>query len=425
MGVGMGAKSLEDRLRDGSFTGSRLAHLLVLGAEFERECRDADEADRVWFENDQRLRADLPWLHERYLAGASYADLAREFAADYGLKHHAFASRLSRRFRSAGLTTRQKANVGWRERVSDDECFDVAARLGIAAAAVELGVSQSAICSRIKDLGWSERFYQARRDNGFAANTTVAKLLNVDPITVGNMVADGRLSDPIDIDAVRSAVACVVLDAYREPLIWGRTAVKRCVGCGSLFNERRGLRGRRIGAGAFCTPECKRKLVGNEHQKLQAQRMLSRATVQIKSPRVKMRKTPLVAGPCCVCSELLVARQQTKHALHCDGCVTEAQRAVRKADRDRRKARQRGAFKTARVHRRKVFERDKWRCHICGKRIDKSLTAPDRGSATLDHIQPLAFGGEHSMHNIKAAHLSCNSARGHRGEFPMMLPLAA
>jgi 5-methylcytosine-specific restriction endonuclease McrA len=53
------------------------------------------------------------------------------------------------------------------------------------------------------------------------------------------------------------------------------------------------------------------------------------------------------------------------------------------------------------------------------------LTAPDRGSATLDHIQPLAFGGEHSMHNIKAAHLSCNSARGHRGEFPMMLPLAA
>jgi 5-methylcytosine-specific restriction endonuclease McrA len=423
----MGAKSLEDHLRDGSFSGSQHAHLLVLTAGFERECRDAAEADRVWFENDRRLRADLPWLHERYLAGASYADLAREFAADYGLKHHAFASRLSRRFRSAGLTTRQKANVDWRERVSDDECFDVAARLGIAAAAVELNVSQSAICNRIRDLGWSERFHEARRDNGFAATTTVAKLLNVNPITVGNMVADGRLSDPIDIDAVRRAVACVTLEVYREPLIWGRTSVKRCVGCGSLFNERRGLRGRRVGAGAFCTPECKRELAGNEHQKLQARRMLSRATVRVKSSRQKLRKTPLVAGPCCVCGELLIARQLRKHGLHCEGCITEAERAVIKAARDRRKASERGAFKTERVYRRKVFERDKWKCHICGNRIDKSLKSPDPGSATLDHIVPVSppFNGEHTMHNVKAAHYGCNSSRGNRAEFQTTLAIAA
>jgi len=311
-------------------------------------------------------------------------------------------------------------------RYSDDETiFNTAVRLGQAAAAAELGCSVGHVSTRIKARGWSERYRQARRDNGFAAKTTVAKLLNVCPLTVKNMVAAGRLSDPIDIDAVRRAVACTAIELYREPCIWGVTPVKRCVGCGSRFNERRGLRGRRIGRGEFCTPECKRahKPI-TEHEVVQTRRLLFRASMRVNFSPKKL-KTPLVAGPCCVCGELLVARQRTKHALHCDGCVTEAQRAVRKADQDRRKARQRGAFKTAPVYRRKVFERDKWRCHICGDRIDKSLRAPDRGSATLDHIVPLAFGGEHTMHNIKAAHYGCNSSRGHHAEFQTTLTIAA
>jgi len=311
-------------------------------------------------------------------------------------------------------------------RYSDDETiFDTAVRLGQAAAAAELGCSAGHVSTRIKARNWSERYRQARRDNGFAAKTTVANLLNVCPLTVKNMVAAGRLSDPIDVDAVRRAVACVAIEPYREPLIWGVTPVKRCVGCGSRFNERRGLRGRRIGRGEFCTPECKRAYKPiTEHEVVQTRRLLFRATVRVNSSPKKL-KTPLVAGPCCVCGELLVARQRTRHVLHCDGCVVEAQQAVMKAARDRRKARQRGAFKTARVYRRKVFERDKWRCHICGGLIDKSLTAPERGSATLDHIVPLAFGGEHTMHNIKAAHLSCNSSRGHHAEFQTTLALAA
>ena len=153
--------------------------------------------------------------------------------------------------------------------------------------------------------------------------------------------------------------------------------------------------------------------------------VVKNATVIIKASRKQWRTRTFVAGPCCVCGELLIAKQQTKHALHCDGCVTESQRAVRKAHQDRRKARQRGAFKTAPVYRRKVFERDKWKCHICGDRIDKSLRAPDRGSATLDHIVPLAFGGEHTMHNVKAAHYGCNSRRGHHAEFQTVLAVAA
>jgi len=417
MGVGMGAKSLEDHLRDGSFSQSQHARLLVLTAEFERESRNADEADRVWVENDQRLRADLPWLHERYLAGAPYADLAREFAADYGLKHHAFASRLSRRFRSAGLTTRQKANVDWRERVSDDECFDVAARLGIAAAAVELGVSQSAICKRIKDLGWSERFHKARRDNGFAANTTVAKLLNVNPITVGNMVADGRLSDPIDIDAVRSAVACVVLDAYREPLIWGRTPVKRCVGCGSSFNERRGLRGRRIGAGAFCTPECRHQyLVANRPAKVEPASLRRWPQSVLTKPRV------FTFGACFECGLQVIVRgaAQTKSGyLFCSATCNK------RVDRRNRKAKKRKLFRPAPYSPQQVYERDRWTCGICNERIDPNIKAPDPLAPSIDHIHPCSFNGPDTIHNVRAAHFGCNSKRSNRDEFQTTMLIAA
>ena len=296
---------------------------------------------------------------------------------------------------------------------------------GYAQAAVALGTNTSAVHLMVSRLGLLDAVQIARGRPRHRNCLAAARLLNVCSRTVKNMIADGRLSDPIDIEALRRAVACVALEPYREPLIWGVTPVKRCVGCGSRFNERRGLRGRRIGRGEFCTPECKRthKPI-TEHEVVQTRRLLFRATVRVNSPRQKLT-TSLVAGPCCVCGELLIARQLTKHALHCKGCVTEAQQAVIRACRDRRKARKRGAFKTVPVYRSKVFERDKWKCHICGGRIDKSLTAPDRGSATLDHIVPLAFGGEHTMHNIKAAHYGCNSRRGHHAEFQTVLAVAA
>ena len=417
MGVGMGAKSLQDHLRDGSFSGSRHAHLLVFDAELEREFLEVREADRVWFENDKRLRADLPWLHERYLAGASYADLAREFAADYGLKHHAFASRLSRRFRSAGLTTRQKANVDWRERVSDDECFDVAARLGIAAAAVELGVSQSAICKRINDLGWSERFHQARRDNGFAATTTVAELLNVCPQTVVNMVSDGRLSDPIDIDAVRSAVACTTLTVYQEKSVKGRQTPKVCVGCERLFTDRRRPDGRRAGRGKFCTPECRHQyFVANRPAKTEP-------ALRRRWPRSMLTKPRLFTfGACFDCGSQVIVRgaAQTKSGyLFCSATCNK------RVDRRNRKAKKRKLFRPAPYSPQQVYERDRWTCGICNKRIDPKIKAPDPLAPSIDHIHPCSFDGPDTIHNVRAAHFGCNSKRSNRDEFQTTLLIAA
>jgi hypothetical protein len=60
-----------------------------------------------------------------------------------------------------------------------------------------------------------------------------------------------------------------------------------------------------------------------------------------------------------------------------------------------------------------VFDRDKWRCHLCGIKTPKRLrgTLDDR-APELDHIVPLAAGGAHPYANTACACRSCNIKKG-------------
>jgi 5-methylcytosine-specific restriction endonuclease McrA len=62
-------------------------------------------------------------------------------------------------------------------------------------------------------------------------------------------------------------------------------------------------------------------------------------------------------------------------------------------------------FYNIKENRLKVFERDKYRCHHCGKQLT-------RFSATLDHLNPVSQGGDNSYGNLITACLQCNSQRG-------------
>jgi hypothetical protein len=62
-------------------------------------------------------------------------------------------------------------------------------------------------------------------------------------------------------------------------------------------------------------------------------------------------------------------------------------------------------FYNVRENRLKVFERDKYLCHHCGKLLT-------RFSATLDHLQPVTEGGDNSYGNLVTSCLHCNSQRG-------------
>lgn len=81
-------------------------------------------------------------------------------------------------------------------------------------------------------------------------------------------------------------------------------------------------------------------------------------------------------------------------------------------------ARRRALLASARVDKvdpHAVHERDGWRCHLCSKLTDRRVSVPHPKAPTLDHLIPLAAGGDHSYVNVATAHFSCNTRRQDRG----------
>jgi hypothetical protein len=77
-----------------------------------------------------------------------------------------------------------------------------------------------------------------------------------------------------------------------------------------------------------------------------------------------------------------------------------------------------------------VFERDGWRCQICGIKTPKRYRGKLRETAPeLDHRVPIAMGGDHTYENVQCACRSCNRAKAGtavRGQLPLFaVPVAA
>lgn len=100
------------------------------------------------------------------------------------------------------------------------------------------------------------------------------------------------------------------------------------------------------------------------------------------------------------------------HRKFCGDCRAERRRAHWR----RKNAARRGAkVKGANFSIEHVGDRDGWRCHLCGKRVNPSIVNPDPRAPTIDHLIPIADGGLDELSNVALAHRSCNCARGARG----------
>ncbi len=86
--------------------------------------------------------------------------------------------------------------------------------------------------------------------------------------------------------------------------------------------------------------------------------------------------------------------------------------AVREGVR-RYRARKRGNG-TAPYRDMNIFERDGWRCHLCGQPIDPNTPRNDRRGASIDHLVPISKGGPDTPENVAAAHLICNQRRNNQ-----------
>lgn len=61
-----------------------------------------------------------------------------------------------------------------------------------------------------------------------------------------------------------------------------------------------------------------------------------------------------------------------------------------------------------------IAKRDGWRCSICGDPVDSALFYPDPMAPSIDHVVPLALGGDDTTANVALAHLRCNWLKGDR-----------
>ena len=121
--------------------------------------------------------------------------------------------------------------------------------------------------------------------------------------------------------------------------------------------------------------------------------------------------TTWFCGYCAECGDAFVVR----HRRPVKFCSRSCKVAVSSRNRLTKK---RTNF-VERVFRSKVFRRDHWICQLCGDPTSSKWTPNDPWAPTLDHIIPIAAGGEHSYANTQCAHAICNS----RKQDSIMVPL--
>lgn len=123
---------------------------------------------------------------------------------------------------------------------------------------------------------------------------------------------------------------------------------------------------------------------------------------------------------------------RNKHRAFCDVCrdhrealkldkFIEWRRDNRAAYKAADRARRRGARTAEKVDSAYIFERDRFMCQLCKKRLAMKQVAPHPKAPTMDHIVPVSKGGLHEASNIQAAHFICNARKSAGGTDQLLL----
>lgn len=130
----------------------------------------------------------------------------------------------------------------------------------------------------------------------------------------------------------------------------------------------------------------------------------------VRRGREQHRKVALTVT-CRACLALFSPTYGHSRLRVCTACAAHRRQSQKRVHRLARKAMQRAAT-VEKVNPLKVFDRDGWECRLCGiptprvKRGTYEFDAPE-----LDHIIPLAKGGEHSYRNTQCTCRRCNSLK--------------
>jgi hypothetical protein len=130
------------------------------------------------------------------------------------------------------------------------------------------------------------------------------------------------------------------------------------------------------------------------------------------------RKAKEQTSICPACGQEFNQRgHKLKYCSH--SCSVKAQAEVYRRNTTTRRALRVTNGNVETINPKEIFERDGWRCQLCGKKVDKRLyktkgTAMHSSAPSLDHIIPISRGGEHTKANVQCACYLCNCRKGNK-----------
>lgn len=124
--------------------------------------------------------------------------------------------------------------------------------------------------------------------------------------------------------------------------------------------------------------------------------------------------------------KVILGGRSGRRPSRCDDCAVERKRAERRRrtaifGRSFRSRARAYGVEYEPVNRTKVFERDRWVCGLCSKKVKRAAAVPDPLAPTLDHVLPMSVGGPHTYANVQCAHFICNSTKGAGGSQQLAL----
>ena len=164
--------------------------------------------------------------------------------------------------------------------------------------------------------------------------------------------------------------------------------LKQCVVCNNRFHTN-------LNRGNTCSKECESKRISEKDSIERKEQHKLKPSINCNACNVEF--TRLYLNTSSTCS---------------DGCSHELMRRHKRIDKAKRRAIERG-LDSDNIDPIKIFERDKWICHICNKKTDmtKRGTYEDK-APELDHIISLADGGSHTLGNVACSCRKCNGLKG-------------
>jgi len=232
--------------------------------------------------------------------------------------------------------------------------------------------------------------------------------------------------------------------AHRHELAKKKLGTNICEMCGKEFDVHRpsGRANRgEVKEGRFCSKKCYGVWMTKQEKKPKAskERLVNIETCDVCGKKyIKKRKSKhnvcsgecakekarkdnfdmnsarkvLKARSCKECNKTFTPEYGNKRRHYCsDTCLF---RNTRRRRRQKERALIR-SVKVETVDAMRVFERDGWRCRLCGKKLKPKHRGTIKYNAPeLDHIIPLSKGGEHSYRNTQCACRKCNAEKGAR-----------